>query len=281
MVSSFGTWLIEAPVWLIGLFILGGMIVASLAGTALRWRRRKRIAAGRESTAAAEDGDLGIMVSAVMGLLALLVAFTFSIAIDRFDTRRVNVLNEANAIGTTYLRAQLLEEPHRARMSRLLVAYTDLRLVLATTPRGPEQRALLEANDRLIADLWSATVAAFPSMRTTPLSHSFVETMNGLIDMDTTRKAGRQARVPPAVFLVLFLYQFVAASVVSYCIAGRRSQRTAIIVFALLGVLMVLIVDVDRPTGGGIEESQEPMRQLQAFLRAQPPASFDRFEPTR
>ena len=141
-----------------------------------------------------------------MGLLALLVAFTFSIALERFDTRRVNVLNEANAIGTTYLRAQLLDEPHRARVSKLLAAYTDTRVALATAHRGPEQRALLATSDRLLVDLWTATVAAFPSIRAYAFSHSFVDTMNNLIDMDAARKAGRQAHVPSGVFLALFLY---------------------------------------------------------------------------
>src|SRR5205085_918484 len=146
----------------------------------------------------------------------LLVAFTFSIAIERSDTRRANVLNEANAIGTTYLRAQLLEEPHRGRLSRLLIRYTDNRLSLATAHPGPEQAALLATNDRLIVEMWTETVAAFPSIRATPFANSFLQTMNEMIDMDSTRKAGRQARVPAAVFLILLIYQFVAAGVVNY-----------------------------------------------------------------
>src|SRR3954452_2841676 len=127
MLSAFGVWLASAPLWLIGLAIVAGMIAAAAAGGALR-RRHARIAARGEPSQAAEDGEQGTMISAVLGLLALLVAFTFSIAIDRFDTRRANVLNEANAIGTTYLRAQLLEQPYRGRISQLLIRYTDNRL---------------------------------------------------------------------------------------------------------------------------------------------------------
>ena len=77
-------------------------------------------------------------------------------------------------------------------------------------------------------------------------------------------------------FLALFLYQFIAVGLVGYVVVGRTSRRTAWVLFALLGVLLVLIIDIDRPTSGGIRESQEPMLQLQAFLRTQPPASFDR-----
>jgi hypothetical protein len=252
------------------------MIAASLAGSALRQHQLRR-GAPDGGPQAADNSEKGIVISAVIGLLALLVAFTFSIAIDRFDTRRSNVLNEANAIGTTYLRAQLLDEPHRTRISRLLIQYTDTRLVLATKMPGPEQAALLATNDQLLVDLWTATVAAFPSIRSVPLSHSFLDTMNNMIDMDATRKAGRQARVPAEVFVVLILYLLVVTGIINYGLSGRSGRRTAIFLSSLFGVLMILIIDLDRPASGGITESQEPMRQLQAFMRASPPASFDRF----
>ena len=274
MLASFSNWLVLAPLWVIGLAIFGGLIGAVLIAGVLRRHHKLKSARGG---GAAESSEQGITVSAVMGLLALLVAFTFSIGLERFDTRRVNVLHEANAIGTTYLRAQLLEEPHRARISNLLVAYTDTRVALATAHRGPEQRVLLGTSDRLITDLWTATVAAFPSIRPYTFSHSFVDSMNNLIDMDASRKAGRQAHVPPVVFLALFLYLFVAAGVISYVVVGKRSRHTAWVLFVLLGMFLLLIIDIDRPTSGGITESQEPMLQLQSFLKAQPPQSFDRF----
>jgi len=228
MLASFSNWLALAPLWVIGLTIFCGLIGAALIAGILRRRRSHRQA---RDESAAEQGENSITVSAVMGLLALLVAFTFSIALERFDTRRVNVLHEANAIGTTYLRAQLLDEPHRTRMSKLLVAYTDTRIALATAHPSPEQRALLKTSDMLISDLWSATVAAFPTIRSSSFSHSFLDSMNALIDMDASRKAGRDAHVPAAVFLALFIYQFVAAGVISFIVVGKTSRRTAWILF--------------------------------------------------
>ena len=275
MLEPFSNWLSLAPLWAIGLAIFGGLIAAVLIGETIR--RHRKTETPRKGSADAESSEQAITLSSVLGLLALLVAFTFSIALDRFDTRRANVLLEANAIGTTYLRAQLLEQPHRARISKLLTDYTDVRLAAATVSPGPRQRALLATSDRLIVDLWTATVAASPSMRPYSFSHSFLDTMNNLIDMDAARKAGRQAHVPAAVFLALFLYQFVAAAVISYVVSGRTSRRTAWVLFALFGLLLLLIIDIDRPTSGAITESQEPMLQLQAFLKAQPPESFDRF----
>lgn len=212
-----------------------------------------------------------------MGLLALLIGFTFSIAVDRFDTRRMNVLDEANTIGTTYLRTQLLEEPHRARLSELLVEYTDVRVELATMRPGPAVQPLLAKNDRLVADLWAATVAAFPSMRPYDFSSSYLETMNAVIDMDAARKAARAAHVPSEVYLVLLLYQFIAAGAISYTLIGHRGRQAAVFLFLLFGIALLLVIDIDRPTSGGIVESQRPMIELQAFLKAQPPGSFDRF----
>lgn len=276
MLASFSEWLALAPLWVIGLAIFSGLTGAALIAGRLRRRQNRKQARGES---AAEASEVSVAISSVLGLLALLVAFTFSIALDRFDTRRANVLQEANAIGTTYLRAQLLEEPHRARISNLLADYTDTRVALATVQPGSEQRALMKRSDQLIVALWTATVAAFPSIRGYDVSNSFLSSMNTLIDMDAARKAGRQAHVPSVVFLALFLFQFVAAGLMSYVVVGKRSRRTAYVLFSLLGLMMLLIVDIDRPTSGGIRESQEPMLQLQSFLKAQPPQTFDQLNP--
>ena len=99
--------------------------------------------------------------------------------------------------------------------------------------------------------------------------------MNNLIDMDAVRKTGRQAHVPAEVFLVLFLYQFAAAAVIAYVLHGKSSKQTATLLFLLFGISLFLIVDLDRPASGGILESQQPMLDLQAFLKDAPPATFD------
>ncbi len=108
----------------------------------------------------------------MLGLLALLTGFTFSLAIDRFDARRQNVLIEANAIGTTYLRTQLLEEPHRTRISNLLKEYVDMRAGAGPGPRK-ERASCSSATTSCITDLWTATVAAFPSIRGYDFSSSY------------------------------------------------------------------------------------------------------------
>src|SRR5688572_18284335 len=155
MPGVFETWLDATPLWGIALVILIPMLLSAVGGRLLHRRHeRRRIAAG-----IAEDGPKDLenyVVSAVLGLLALLMGFTFALAVDRFDARRLLVLDEANAIGATYLRTQLLEEPHRSRISKTLVAYTDNRLAIASAPR-PQALAMLPADDRIITELWTET----------------------------------------------------------------------------------------------------------------------------
>lgn len=273
MWTAISNWLSTAPILAVAAAVLALMLLTATVGNRMRARHdRQDAAAGVDR----KDSHEGYLVSAVLGLLALLTGFTFSMAVDRFDTRRGLVLEEANAIGTTYLRTQLLEEPHRARLSRLLVAYTDNRIELAKA--GPDRAApFLAINDRLVTELWTATVAAFPSIRGYDFSSSYLESMNTVIDLDAARKAARVVRVPPEVFLVLFLYMGVTAGVMAYVLIGGRGRATGIFLMVLTTLALMLVVDIDRPTRGGITESQGPMERLRASLHAQPPAVFDRW----
>jgi hypothetical protein len=223
------------------------------------------------------DGQESYVVSAVLGLLALLLGFTFTLAVDRFDARRYLVVEEANAIGTVYLRAQLLPEPHRSRTSDLLVRYTDNRIRLAQAKPGPAQQQYLATSDALLTDLWAATSAAEDAIKNRPSSAVYLDSVNHLIDLDASRKAARQARVPSEVFAVLFAYLVTAAGVLGYVLKGRRGRLTASFLLALLTVSFVLIVDIDRPTMGAVNEEQGPMLDLQKSLAAQPPRVFDKW----
>jgi hypothetical protein len=270
--AALGNWLFLAPLGLIFAILLAGLCISAWIGRYVRQKLGPVGAKGKDE----ETDQADLVVSSVMGLLALLVGFTFALAIDRYDTRRANVVTEANAIGTTYLRTQLLDEPHRARLSRLLIEYTDNRIALAQSGPGPKFTELLKRNDSLLTDLWTATVAAFPSMRPYDFSSSYLETMNQMIDMDSVRKAGRRAHVPPPVFALLFLYQFVTAAVLGYVMVGKNGRWGAVFLLFLFALAVIFVIDIDRPVGGAIQESQEPMLWLQASLHANPPEVYDR-----
>jgi hypothetical protein len=268
--SAFQAWLTTNPLWMVGLALFATMCVAAAAGTLLQQRRVQN------DKAASSDGQEGYIVSAVLGLLALLLGFTFSLAVDRFETRRHLVLEEANAIGTAYLRAQLLPEPHRARTTGILVRYTDNRILLAQAKPG-QNAQLLATNDSLLTDLWAATAAAFDDIKRYDFSSTYVDSINALIDLDASRKTARLARVPAEVFVVLFVYLVTTAGVLGYVLRGYRGRLAAGFLLFLLTLSLLLIIDIDRPTGGGIVESQRPMLELRKSMDAQPPQIFDRW----
>lgn len=249
------------------------LIAALLSGYA---GHQLRLRSDRDGKGLGSDGQEGYIVSGVLGLLALMLAFTLAMAVDRFEARRVLVLEEANAIGTTYLRSQLLDEPHRSRLSRLLVDYTDNRIVLATAPREDVPRLLI-MNDQLLTDLWAATSAAFDTVKTLDFSSSYLETMNNLINLDAARKAARLAHVPTEVLLVLSIYIVVTGGVLGYVLTGLRGQLAGAFLITLLTGSLGLIIDLERPTLGGIVESQAPMELLRNWLESQPPEVFDRW----
>jgi hypothetical protein len=268
-------WLFLTPVWSIGVILFIGMAAAGWLGSWLR-KRRDRTHPKPEGSKDKEDSQEGLIVSAVMGLLALLVGFTFSLSLDRFDNRRVGVLDEANAIGTTYLRTQMVDAPYRARISQLLSDYTDNRLALSQEKVGSRAEALMTRNDQLVTQLWTATRAAWPTMKGLDFSSAYLDSMNHMIDMDATRRAARRAHVPAEVFLLLFIYQFVAAGVLGYVLVGARGRQSGAFLFSLFGLSLLLVIDLDRPVDGGVTVSQQPMLDVRDMIRANPPAAYDR-----
>ncbi len=273
--TAFNAWLAHLPLPAIAGLLFLCMLVAAVIGFSLRARHQKSDAqTGRKDDT---EGQEGYVVSAVLGLLALLMGFTFSLAVDRFETRRARVLEEANAIGTTYLRTQLLGEPDRQRISGLLIRYVDNRIALADAPTAEIPRRL-QTNDQILTDLWAATSAAFDNIKGLDFSSTYVESMNALIDMDSARKAARLAHVPDEIFTVLFIYLIVTCGVMGYVLTGTRGRISAAFLLILLTMSFTLIIDIDRPNLGGVRELQGPMEDLKASLAAQPPAVFDHWK---
>jgi hypothetical protein len=274
MIDSFLAWLNDASLLTLGTLLLVCMMAAGLAGYASRrYNDRSDPASDTEKRF---DGGESYIVSAVLGLLALLLGFTFSLATERFEARRLLVMEETNAIGTAYLRAQLLDEPHRARLSQLLIVYTENKIALAKAkPRTGW--ALLAVDDRLLTDIWAATAAAFDSIKHLDFSSAFVGSINRMIDLDATRRAARQTQVPTVVFAVLLIYMVVTAGVLGYVLSASRGRYAAGLLLLLLTMSLMLIIDIDRPTTGGINESQRPMEQLLKSLKSQPVTAYDRW----
>jgi len=265
-------WLTKASMLTVSVGSLAALLVAFAIGY---WLHSRSFGPGK--TSSLEQSQEGLIVSGVMVVLGLLLGFTFSLALDRFEQRRMLVVTEANAIGTSYLRAQLLDEPDRTRLSQLLVAYTDNRIELGSEPSSSARKALVQKNDRLLTQIWAAVSAALDTPKGKSLSTPLTLTFNELIDLDTERKVARTASIPGLVLLMLYVFLVVTAGVVGFVLSGRRPRVMALVMFSLFWLAMTIIADLIRPTAGTILESQQPMLMTQKLLE-QPRPNFDQYK---
>ena len=272
MAGGIHEWLSNLSLASMGFLLLASVLVAAGAGLSLRKWQENTIGAGATEH---QDHKTDI-ISGLLGLLALLLAFTFSLAIDRFEIRRELVITDSNAVGTAYLRVQLLPEPHRTRLSNLLVNYTRNRILLARAQRD-EVPLLLARDDHLLNDIWSATIAAHDAIKTLPFSKNLLDSMNAMIDADSSRRQERLAHVPNRVLSALFLYLVITGAVFGYLLSGKHARIAGAILMALLAISFLLIIDIDQPNRGRIVESQAPMEAVLEMLEKQPPGSYDRW----
>jgi hypothetical protein len=263
----FDAWIAGTSALVLGAILLVVVFLAALIGVALRVAQDRRSASGHSE-------QEGYIVSGVLGLTALLLGFTFSLALDRYEIRRQRVLESAEAIGAAYLQTQLLAEPHRSRIGGILIRYVDNVLVLAKAKPG-EGGALLAKDDQLLTELWQATAAGFDSIRGIDFSSTYVSSINAVIDMDRARRAARTARVPTLVFGLLLCDVVGAAAVLGYVLTGLRGRLAGSLLLVLMVLSLLLIIDIDRPTVGGIREPQWPMEDLQRTLARWRSADFD------
>ena len=273
--ESLSDWLFGASVVAIGLCTLAVMLVAAGAGHLLR-KAQERRSPKKKRESGESVAQEGYLFSGLLGLLGLLLAFSFGMVLNRYEARRELVTSEANAIGTAYLRAQLLDEPHRSRLSQLLAAYTGNRIELANA--GGDSRVLLARNDQLLTDIWTAIRASRESALSHGITTALLMSYNEVIDLDTERKVAWSLRVPVEVGILLIVYLAVMAAVVGYQVDGPRGRRAATVFFIAVALSITVITDINRPMSGHARESQKAMLILLQSLHAQPPRVFDRLD---
>ena len=252
------SWLDTLPLGIIAPAILVALLASAEAGYRGHvWLLRRR----DESDPESHDH----LLTAVLGLLALLLGFTFSLSLNRYETRRELVVQEANALSTVWLRAQLLDPASRAKISGLMRDYIDVRLAWseADTPQTAARTDVLERK------LWDATGQVLRSDSNPQLSRALMDAVNESFDLATTRAATRSAHVPDRVLDVLLLYALLSAAMLGYTSAAKgRPQRIATsAVMVLLTLAMVMILDIDRPRTGAITVTQQPMEELKQSWR--------------
>ena len=212
--------------------------------------------------------------AATLGLLGLLLGFALSMAIARWDLRRDVIVEEANAIGTLFLRAGLVEQPLRAELQGALLAYTDARIALGGSRSDPDTlRAARLESQALHGRIWSVVERANqpPTMNAT-LS-ALIGAANQLIDLHELRLASIENRLPPALFLLLLAVASLAVSFLAWSFgAALHRGRTPMLLLALLiGAVLLLIMDVNRPQRGRIEVGVAPLERVGRSLSAPSP----------
>jgi hypothetical protein len=216
----------------------------------------------------------GILQGALLGLVGLLLAFGLSLAVTRYESRRANLVTEANAIGTTYLRAQTLPEPMRTRSMDLLVRYTRTAIRLSDhVPGSADARASAAAEEQLQRALWGLAGEALDVAPTASAPRLYVESLNEMIDAENTRIAALANRVPTAVLVLELVGSAVALGLLAAYLAFSGRGVIAVVLASLLVTFLLLVTaDLDRPTRGMIRVPDTVLTdELESM--AQPPAA--------
>lgn len=252
--SGLGALIDSVPLWAVPPVLVALYFLACEAGFQVHgWLGRR----GRDDNDSAEEGQV---LSTALLLLALLLGFTFSMALERFDERRQLVVQEANDIGTAWLRAGLADNAAGTALQGELLAYARLRI---GSPE-PDDVARLAAGAAARNRIWDLTRAATQPDRSTAQATSLVQAVNAVLDTATTRERAVAARVPPEVLALLMLYSVVACFLLGYVLEshGHRHRLASGILFVLLSLTMLLILDLDQPRDGAIQVDQQAIIDL-------------------
>ncbi len=253
----------DLSLWLILVVSIFFFILATEAGFLL----------GRRSQSTIGDHSISQIYTiqgAALGLLALLLGFTFSMAMSRYDARRQMILEESNAIGTTFLRAQLLPEPPRQEVSNLLRRYVEVRLEFYEA--GNDQKMLREVankTERLQNQLWTDGAAMGGSdPRVVVTGLFFQRSLNEMIDLSAKRITAQENHVPEITLVLLYLVAIMATGLIGYgCgLSGVRKFFVTIILAIIIAAVIMVIIDLDRPGAGLIKVSQQRMLDLKDSL---------------
>jgi hypothetical protein len=243
--------------------LVGG---AALVGTVIgRWLRTRP---------EPNHQPVGAVQAALLGLIGLVLAFGLTMAVGRYDTRRAIVVQEANDIGTTYLRAQLLAEPVRTSSLALLRHYADLAVDMADqVPDSDRFDADLGRMDSLQRALWRDAGDAVRADPTGTAPRLYIESLNAMIDSHTDHVTSLRNRVPSTVVALQVLGGAVAVGVLALYVALLgRGLVTSLVAATVVIVILFISIDLDRPHRGLITVPDRPLVTARASMD-EPPAA--------
>jgi hypothetical protein len=243
------------------------LLIATVAFVLLAVEIGFRIGLRRVRGSADErQAPIDAMVGSVLGLLAFLLAFTFGMAVSRYDTRKQVVLEDVIAIRTADLRAQLLPEPQRGEIRALLRDYVDVRIQAVLTP--DELPRLFALSNALQDQLWTQATTVGQEVSTVPAA-AFSQALIQMMDLNLKRVATDfHDRIPATIWTALYCVTGLAMAMMGYRagIAEHRSLVATMTIVLAYSVVIVLIADLDRQQEGFLRVSQQAMVDLQSRL---------------
>ena len=252
--------------WQVAVIVLAVIGAATAAGHMSGRYLRERSETLRE--------PFGVMQGALLGVVGLILAFGLTLAVGRYQDRRAATVAEANAIGTTYLRAQLIAEPARTPSLDLLRRYTTLAVqVSKEVPNSDAMRRTTAAEDILQRRLWRLGGEALAAAPVASAPRLYVDSLNAMIDQQAARLSSLNNRVPGAVLALEVLGAAVALGLLALHISILGRGLVPMLSAAVLMTLLLLVTfDLDRPTRGLIKVPSTPLQDVRASM-ALPPAS--------
>jgi hypothetical protein len=210
--------------------------------------------------------------ASLLGFIGLLLAFGLTMAVTRYESRRDAVVGEANALGTSWLRAQTLAEPVRSESLVLLRQYADLRVELSHIRTGTEDFEAAEAAAQSVQrQLWARAGAALEQAPTDSAPRLYVETLNELIDADATRAAALSNRIPSLVVDLQIGGSALAMGAFGFYLGLLdRGVGTVLLAAGLVVVILLVVLDLDRPTRGIVKVPATPLENTRAAMAADP-----------
>jgi len=246
------------PLWVLFLAILLVVVVSVECGYRLGRHRHSRSEKDKEA-------PVGAMVGATLGLLAFILAFTFGLAAARFDTRKQVLLDEANAIGTTYLRAAMLPE-RGGEIRALLKDYVDVRLKAVQSGNIAEG---IRRSQSIQDQLWAQATTLGEKNPNSIIVGLFVQSLNEVIDLHAKRvQAGLRNRIPAAIWVALFAVAVLSLGLMGYHagLAGTARSLAILAVALTFSAVIGLIADLDRPQEGTLKVSQQALIDLRQSM---------------
>lgn len=261
---SYINFLDKIPLWF--LFIIATLAFSIAAGIGFRIGKREYDRLEKEQ----EQGpQVSTILGASLSLLAFFLAFTFNMAVSRYDARKSLVVEEAHTVETAFLRAELLPAPYDTELQTLFREYVDIRAQLVEHIKMKTVRQIIIDSEEIHRRLWSKTVELTKNSAYSGVTGLFVKSLNEVYVLHGKRvNAGLRNRIPVSIFITLYFVACLSLAMMGYQ-AGLTGKRTSIASFVLIitfSLVLSLITDLDRPRQEVFSVSQQSMVDLKTKL---------------